>query len=73
MIEPYYYRFSNFQNWLRSTDDPFVYRFTTWTSFILSPGSTVEVSVSGAGQVPEGRKLHVGQRPGALREWGTCR
>jgi len=60
MIEPYYYRFSNFQNWFTSdATDPFVYvgcHYVDLVTFItgLKP---VEVSVAGVeGVFPNGKK-----------------
>ncbi len=60
MIEPYYYRFSNFQNWFTTeATDPFVYvgcHYVDLVTFItgLKP---VEVSVAGVkGVFPNGRE-----------------
>ena len=60
MIEPYYYRFSNFQNWfVKESTDPFVYvgcHYVDLVYFItgLRPS---EVSVSGIeGKFPNGNK-----------------
>jgi predicted dehydrogenase len=60
MIEPYFYRFSNFQNWFTAENtDPFVYvgcHYVDLTYFItgLKP---VEVSVSGIkGKFPNGNE-----------------
>ncbi len=60
MIEPYFYRFSNFQNWFtREATDPFVYvgcHYVDLVTFITGLRPT-EVSVAGVeGVFPNGKK-----------------
>jgi predicted dehydrogenase len=60
MIEPYYYRFSNFQNWF-TTDrtDPFVYVGCHYVDLVyfITGLKPVEVSVSGVkGKFPNGNE-----------------
>ena len=73
LIEPYYYRFSNFQNWFTADKtDPFVYVGCHYVDLVyfITGLKPVEVSVSRReGQVPQRQRgLPVGQRPRALRK-----
>ncbi len=60
MIEPYYYRFSNFQNWFTSQNtDPFVYVGCHYVDlvFFITGLKPVEVSVVGVkGRFPNGNE-----------------
>jgi D-galacturonate reductase len=60
MIEPYYYRFSNFQNWFTPEEtDPFVYVGCHYVDqvFFITGLKPVEVSVSGIqGTFPNGNQ-----------------
>jgi predicted dehydrogenase len=63
MIEPYYYRFSNFQNWF-TTDftDPFVYVGCHYVDLVyfITGLKPVEVSVSGVkGKFPNGNEAYM--------------
>jgi len=63
MIEPYYYRFSNFQNWF-TTDytDPFVYVGCHYVDLVyfITGLKPVEVSVSGVkGKFPNGKEAYM--------------
>jgi predicted dehydrogenase len=63
MIEPYYYRFSNFQNWF-TTDftDPFVYVGSHYVDqvYFITGLKPVEVSVSGVkGKFPNGNEAYM--------------
>lgn len=60
MIEPYYYRFSNFQNWFTAENsDPFVYVGCHYVDLVyfITGLKPVEVSVSGIkGKFPNGNE-----------------
>ena len=60
MIEPYYYRFSNFQNWFTCDQtDPFVYVGCHYVDqvYFITGLKPVEVSVSGIkGKFPNGKQ-----------------
>ena len=60
MIEPYYYRFSNFQNWFTADQtDPFVYVGCHYVDqvYFITGLKPVEVSVSGIkGKFPNGKE-----------------
>jgi len=60
MIEPYYYRFSNFQNWFTADQtDPFVYVGCHYVDqvYFITGLKPIEVSVSGIkGKFPNGKK-----------------
>lgn len=63
MIEPYYYRFSNFQNWFTSDcTDPFVYVGCHYVDLVyfITGLKPVEVSVSGVkGKFPNGNEAYM--------------
>ncbi|MGQ9661083.1 MAG: Gfo/Idh/MocA family oxidoreductase [Kiritimatiellia bacterium] len=60
MIEPYYYRFSNFQNWFTTErTDPFVYVGCHYVDLVyfITGLKPVEISVSGVkGKFPNGKE-----------------
>ena len=63
MIEPYYYRFSNFQNWFTADiTDPFVYVGCHYVDqvYFITGLKPVEVSVSGVkGKFPNGTEAYM--------------
>lgn len=63
MIEPYYYRYSNFQNWFTTQfTDPFVYVGCHYVDqvYFITGLKPIEVSVSGVkGKFPNGKEAYM--------------